>query len=109
MELFTHHLLEFCILALLRQEDLYLHQMAQRLSHRSGGAFSLGENELYPHLFRLIGQGLVSDRKEPPEKRRARIYYHLEPAGAARLEELLKEYRQLASGAEGVLASCGLS
>ncbi len=108
MELFTHHLLEFCILSLLRQEDLYLHQMAQRLSHRSGGAFPLGENELYPHIFRLMGQGLISDRKDQPEKRRARIYYHLEPAGEARLEELLKEYRQTVSGTEGLLHSCGL-
>ena len=108
MELFTHHLPELWLLSLLQQEDLYLHQMAQRLSHRSGGAFSLGENELYPHLFRLIGQGLISDRKDQPEKRRARIYYHLEPAGAAQLEELLKEYRQFASGTEGVLTSCGL-
>ena len=108
MELFTHHLLEFCILSLLRQEDLYLHQMAQRLSHRSGGAFPLGENELYPHIFRLMGPGLISDRKDQPEKRRARIYYHLEPAGEARLEELLKEYRQTASGIEDLLHSCGL-
>ena len=108
MELFTHHLLEFCILSLLRQEDLYLHQMAQRLSHRSGGAFPLGENELYPHIFRLMGQGLISDRKDQPEKRRARIYYHLEPAGEARLEELLKEYRQTVSGTKGLLHSCGL-
>lgn len=108
MELFTHHLSELCLLSLLQQEDLYLHQMAQRLSHRSGGAFTVGENELYPHIFRLMGQGLISDRKDQPEKRRARIYYHLEPAGEARLEELLKEYRQTASGIEGLLHSCGL-
>lgn len=108
MELFTQHLPELWLLSLLKQEDLYLHQMAQRLSHRSGGAFSLGESQLYPHIFRLMGQGFISDRKDQPEKRRARIYYHLEPAGEARLEELLKEYRQAASGTEGVLSSCGL-
>lgn len=108
MELFTHHLPELCILSLLKQEDLYLHQMAQRLSHRSGGAFPLGENELYPHIFRLMGQGLISDRKEQPEKRRARIYYHLEPAGEVRLEELLEEYRLFSSGTQGILSSCGI-
>lgn len=108
MELFTHHLPELCLLSLLQQEDLYLHQMAQRLSHRSGGAFTVGENELYPHIFRLMGQGLISDRKDQPEKCRARIYYHLEPAGKARLKELLQEYRQTVSGTEGLLHSCGL-
>lgn len=108
MELFSYSFPELCLLSLLKQEDLYLHQMAQRLSHRSGGAFALGESQLYPHIFRLMGQGFISDRKDQPEKRRARIYYHLEPAGEARLEELLKEYRQAASGTEGVLSSCGL-
>lgn len=49
-------------------------------------------------LYRLLDQGLISDRKVPVGKRMTRIYYHLEPEGEIRLNELIQEYEETTTG-----------
>ncbi len=49
-------------------------------------------------LYKLQEQGLISDRKVQVGKRMTRVYYHLEPAGEARLQELTQEYRRITQG-----------
>ena len=49
-------------------------------------------------LYRLLKQGLISDHKVLTGKRMARIYYHLEPAGEQRLQELTEEYEDVTKG-----------
>ena len=39
----------------------------------------------------LQEQGMISDRKVVVGKRMTRVYYHIEPAGLQRLEELTRE------------------
>ena len=48
-------------------------------------------------------KGLISDRSEQVGKRRTRIYYHLEPAGEAYLEEIRSEYLSISEGIQQVL------
>jgi PadR family transcriptional regulator PadR len=86
------------ILALLKREDMYGYQLVQETSRSSGGKITTQEGSLYPVLYRLLDQGLISDRKILVGKRMTRVYYHLEPAGEVRLTELIQEYKETTQG-----------
>ena len=71
---------------------------SRRTARSSGGRLTTQEGSLYPVLYKLQEQGLISDRKVQVGKRMTRVYYHLEPAGEARLQELTQEYRRITQG-----------
>lgn len=86
------------VLALLKREDMYGYQIVQEMNLSSGGALATQEGSLYPVLYKLLDRGLISDRRVQVGKRMTRIYYHLEPAGEARLQELTREYEAVTNG-----------
>lgn len=86
------------ILSLLRREDMYGYQLVQETTRSSGGKLTTQEGSLYPVLYRLLDQGLISDRRVQVGKRMTRIYYHLEPAGEEKLWELIQEYEDVTQG-----------
>lgn len=86
------------VLALLKREDMYGYQIVQEMNLSSGGALATQEGSLYPVLYKLLDRGLISDRRVQVGKRMTRIYYHLEPAGEARLRELSREYEAVTNG-----------
>ena len=86
------------ILGLLQKEDMYGYQLVQETEKRSGGRLKTQEGSLYPVLYKLVDQGLISDKRVRVGKRMTRVYYHLEPAGQQRLKELLYEYEQVTTG-----------
>lgn len=91
-------LLSLIILTLLKEGDMYGYQLVQETHLRSGGRINTQEGSLYPVLYRLQDQGLISDRKVLVGKRMTRVYYHLEPAGLERLGRLVEEYRTITQG-----------
>lgn len=95
---FRRGLMPMVILSLLKREDMYGYQLVQETEKNSGGALTTQEGSLYPVLYKLLDQGLISDRKVLVGKRMNRVYYHLEPAGETRLEELVQEYEELTCG-----------
>lgn len=86
------------ILALLNKEDMYGYQLVQEIQLSSGGRIVTQEGSLYPVLYKLLEQGLISDRKVQVGKRMTRIYYHLEQTGERRLQELIREYDEINRG-----------
>jgi len=70
----------------------------QETARRSGNRIVTQEGSLYPVLYKLLEQGLISDKKVQVGKRMTRIYYHLEQAGAVRLSELKKEFQEITQG-----------
>lgn len=95
---FRRGVMSLVILALLKREDMYGYQLVQETANSSGGKLTTQEGSLYPVLYRLLDQGLISDRKVQVGKRMARIYYHLEPSGEERLQELIQEYKEVTQG-----------
>lgn len=95
--------IELMLLTLLNESDMYGYQLCQTLEERSEGLFIVKEGSLYPTLYRLLGKGLISDRKEKVGVRRTRVYYHLEPAGEVYLQEIRREYDALSQGILHVL------
>lgn len=86
------------LLSLLKREDMYGYQLVQEIERSSSGRIVTQEGSLYPVLYRLLDQGLISDRKVQVGKRMKRIYYHIEPAGEEILRELIAEYEQITQG-----------
>ena len=95
---FRRGVMTLVILALLKREDMYGYQLVQQTLESSGGRIATQEGSLYPVLYKLLEQGLISDRKVKVGKRMSRIYYHLEPAGEVRLQELIREYNEITQG-----------
>ena len=95
---FRRGVLSLVILGLLRKEDMYGYQLVQETEKQSGGRITTQEGSLYPVLYKLVDQGLISDRRVQVGKRMTRVYYHLEPAGEQRLKELLREYEEISRG-----------
>lgn len=100
---FRRGMMALVILALLKKEDMYGYQLVQQTVEASGGRILTQEGSLYPVLYKLLDQGFISDRKVQVGKRMTRIYYHLEPAGEQRLEELIWEYEQITIGIHKIL------
>lgn len=100
---FRRGVMSLVILGLLKREDMYGYQLVQETERISGGRIVTQEGSLYPVLYKLVDQGLISDRKLLVGKRMTRIYYHLEPAGQKRLEELTQEYRAVTLGVLQIL------
>ena len=91
------------ILSLLKRGDMYGYQLVQETERASGGRLTTQEGSLYPVLYRLQEQGLVSDRRELVGKRMTRVYYHLEPAGEEKLRELTADYEAVTAGVFAII------
>ena len=104
---FRRGVMSLVILALLKREDMYGYQLVQETSHASGGKLTTQEGSLYPVLYKLQEQGLISDRKVLVGKRMTRVYYHLEPAGEHRLEELIRDYLDVTQGIFSIIGKEG--
>lgn len=95
---FRRGVMSIVILSLLNRGDMYGYQLVQEIANGSDGKLTTQEGSLYPVLYKLLEQGFISDKKVLVGKRMSRVYYHLEPAGEAKLRELIKEYEEITQG-----------
>lgn len=95
---FQRGVMSLLILSLLDQEDMYGYQVVQEIAARSGGTIVTQEGSLYPVLYKLQDQGMISGEKVLVGKRMTRVYYHLEEPGHRRLQELVREYQVMTRG-----------
>lgn len=100
---FRRGVMSLVILGLLKKEDMYGYQLVQETERKSGGSIVTQEGSLYPVLYKLLDQGCISDRRVQVGRRMTRVYYHIEPAGLQRLEELTREYRDVTRGVFRIL------
>lgn len=105
---FRRGIMSLVILSLLNKEDMYGYQLVQGTNQISGGRIQTQEGSLYPVLYKLLDQGLISDKKVLVGKRMTRIYYHLEPAGKVRLQELAQEFDAIMTGMRLIMEDSGL-
>ena len=104
---FRRGVMSLVILGLLKKEDMYGYQLVQETERQSGGRIVTQEGSLYPVLYKLVDQGLISDRKVLVGRRMTRVYYLLEPAGERRLEELVREYAEVTKGVFQIIEGDG--
>ena len=95
---FRRGVMSLVLLSLLKREDMYGYQLVTEIQRLSEGKIVTHEGSLYPVLYKLEDQGLISSRKVPVGKRMNRVYYHLEPGGAQKLADLIADYKSVVQG-----------
>ena len=85
---------QMLVLLLLKEEAMYVYQLASELGKRSKNSYTM--SFLYPVLYRLESLGYVAEsHKEISEGNRVRNYYEITEAGREYLEKILSEYDDL--------------
>lgn len=84
--------LEYCVLALLRDEERYAFDLVKTLAESDGMVTS--EGTIYPLLSRLRRDGLVSSTWEESPSGPPRRYYRLTPKGDKALAAFVEEWRR---------------
>ena len=80
--------IEFILLSLLTEQDMYGYQLAQEIKKRSDNKFTILEGSMYTILNRLKDCGDVTFHNEIVGKKMTRVYYHITDAGRAHLAEM---------------------
>jgi len=88
---------ELVVLRLLSQREMYGYEIVKAIQSKTADCFSFGEGCIYPILHYLEQTRLVSSRRQQVEGR-SRYYYRIAPRGRKRLEELSREWQQVAAG-----------
>lgn len=92
--------LEFCVLALLSQEERYGLDLASELIERN---LIASEGSLYPLLSRMRDGGLVETRWQPSGGGRPRRYYALTPLGVEQLDAFAGIWQGIAGQVDTLL------
>ena len=95
--------LEFCVLALLRDEERYGFELVQRLSGIEGLVTT--EGTLYPLLGRLRREGVVETTWRESPSGPPRRYYQLTTAGKAVLASFIDEWARFRDGVDALLGT----
>ena len=86
------------LLGLLTKQDMYASQLCQEISKSTNGTLKFSPCSMYPILYRMKKQGLVSDHEELIGKRKTCVYYHIEPKGFSNFKELKQQYLSIHDG-----------
>lgn len=93
--------LEFCVLALLHEEELYGFDLVRRLGEANGMVTS--EGTIYPLLSRLRRDGWVSTSWRESMSGPPRRYYAITPAGHLALAGFTSEWQQFRDSVDVLL------
>ncbi len=86
------------VLLVLRDQPSYGYDLVQQLSSRSNHLLTFGEGTVYPLLYSLEQQGMVTGSwKQPTGERRRRIY-RLTAAGQRELKRRLADWHRFEEG-----------
>src|ERR1051325_8818804 len=93
--------LEFCVLSLLRDEELYGFDLVRRLTDIEGMVTS--EGTIYPLLSRLRRDGWVTTRWVESESGPPRRYYSVTADGHRALREFAEQWRRFRDAVDQLL------
>jgi PadR family transcriptional regulator PadR len=89
--------LDMLILKAVSLKPLHGYGVLLRIQQISGNALQIPQGSLYPALYRLEHQGLISAEWGESENRRKAKYYTLTAPGRRRLREETAEWNRLAA------------
>jgi PadR family transcriptional regulator PadR len=97
--------LDLLILKAVSLGKLHGYGVLLRIEQISGGALQIQQGALYPALYRLEHQGLISSDWGTSENNRKAKYYHLTAAGRRRLGEETMSWNRVAEAMARSLAA----
>ena len=95
--------LDMLVLRTLQLEPMHGWRITERLEQWSESVLQLGQGTLYPALYRLERQGLISSRWDTTENNRRARYYSLTSAGQKHLARELESWQRLSRAINLVL------
>jgi len=98
--------LEFCVLALLRDGERYSYELVRALGDADGLVTT--EGTLYPLLGRLRREGVVETTWRESPSGPPRRYYHLTPEGQAALGGFMTEWMRFRDSVDALLGNGAL-
>lgn len=87
--------LDMLVLKAVSLEPLHGYGLLQRIEQISGGALQIPQGSIYPAVYRLQHQGLISGSWGQSENGRKAKYYSLTAAGRRRLDEETAAWERL--------------
>ena len=97
--------LDLLILKAVSLGPLHGYGILLRIGQISGSALLIEQGALYPALFRLVRQGLLTSDWGTSENNRRAKFYELTPEGRQRLQEETEGWNRLAVAMTSVLAA----
>lgn len=97
--------IEYCVLALLRDEERYGFQLVRELSEADGLVTS--EGTVYPLLTRLRKEGLVETSWRESNQGPPRRYYRITREGRRELASFTEQWARFRSAVDALLKSGG--
>jgi transcriptional regulator len=97
--------LDVLILKAVSLGTLHGYGVLHRIEQISGGALLIQQGALYPALYRLEHQGLISSEWGTSDNNRRAKYYKLTPAGRKRLAQETASWNRLADAIALALAA----
>ena len=93
--------IEYCVLALLRDQDLYGLELTRKLTEADGLVTS--EGTVYPLLTRLHREGLVEASWEESPSGPPRRYYRITKEGRGALKTFITQWERFRTTVDGLL------
>lgn len=93
--------LEYCVLAVIRQEESYAYDIVRALSNAGGLVTS--EGTIYPLLSRLRREGLVETTWRESEAGPPRRYHRLTSGGQDALNVFVRDWTRFREAVDAVL------
>ena len=94
-------LVEFCVLAAVKDREAYGYEILQRLGRAD--ALAISESAVYPILARLTAEGAMKVRSAPSPTGPPRRYYRLTPTGHDRLAEMRQYWGSIVDAVDTLL------
>lgn len=97
--------LDMLVLKLLTQEEKYGYQLISELKEKSSGMIALKEGTLYPILYRLEDDKLISSRwSEPKGREVSRKYYVITEKGRVTVREMFSVWAEFCETIRTIMA-----
>ena len=101
--------LDMLVLQALQLEPMHGWGITERIEQWSEDVLCVGEGTLYPALYRLERQGLITSAWHTTENNRRARYYSLTRTGRTHLAHEIKDWQRMSRAINLVLAAAGAS
>lgn len=90
---------DLLVLLILKEKgDSYVYEICKYITENSNELLSIPHNTVYTVMYKLEMENMISEYSKLVGRKRTRVYYHLEPAGEAYMNELMTNYQNMSTG-----------
>lgn len=94
--------LEMLLLGVLRKQDCYGYEITKLIKKYSNDLIVIKDGTMYPILYKLLDEGFISSY-DKVVSRKLRVYYHIEPSGMDKFNEMVSDYDNMIKGIDNII------